>query len=69
MLFAISGVFFNLTVLDSISFSGIGPISGTSVFVILTLLPLIILSPVTGIIKHEGGARPFRRFAGYIAYI
>ncbi len=69
LLFALAGVFFNLIILDDISFDGIGPISGKSIFIILTLIPFILMSPMSRLLKDNGKFLDLRKILGYISSV
>ncbi len=69
LIFAFGGALFNLSVIKDISFSGIGGLSGSSIFIILTLLPFIFMSPMSKIVKHEGGLFTLRKILGYLASV
>ncbi len=67
LIFGISGVLYNLNHLSSIHFSGIGAIKGTSIFIILTLIPFIIASPTFKLVKIRGKFGGLRKLFGYLA--
>jgi hypothetical protein len=67
LMFAAGGVLFNLNIADEISFGGMGELSGISVFIILTLIPFILMTPAFGLMKKESEFWTIRKISGYFA--
>ncbi len=67
LMFASGGVLFNLNMVEDISFMGIGELSGISIFIILTLVPFILMTPILGLVRGEGELWSVRKILGYFA--
>jgi hypothetical protein len=67
LMFAVGGVLFNFFVLNKVSFEGIGELSGKSIFSIITLIPLVLMSPMARLLPSKSELFDIRKVLGYFA--